>query len=294
VVQVFGSAHEGQARFERVLGLCTDSGAQLPPELLSRYGIVVVPLTVTVDGVDHREGVDLDADAFYDRFARGAKPSVQTAAPPPGRFLEAWGDLAAQGATAIVSIHTGSEVSSTIDAARIAAEMAPVPVHLVDSHTASFAVGCCTWEAAEAASRGATEDDVVAVAEGIAATVGNVFVVGALELVRAGGRLKEGTNDEGGIPVLSLVEGKVQPIGRAASLDDACDQMAAYVLGLGRGLRVGLSIADRGAAPLWEGLDARLSGRPEVREIVRYRVGPSVGVHSGPGTAGAVAYPAPT
>jgi DegV family protein with EDD domain len=276
-----------------VLGLCTDSGAQLPPELLTRYGIVVVPLTVTVDGVDHLEGVDLDADDFYDRFARGRAPSVQTAAPPPGRFLEAWGDLAAQGATAIVSVHTGSEVSSTIDSARIAGEMAPVPVHLVDTHTASFAVGCCAWEAAEAIARGASAEEAVAAAERTAATVGNVFVVGALELVRAGGRLLGGTGEEGGTPVLSLVDGKVQPVGRATSVDDACDQMAAHILGLGQELRVGLSIADRGAAPLWEALESRLAGRPEVRDLVRYRVGPSVGAHSGPGTAGAVAYPAP-
>lgn len=274
-----------------MLGFCTDSGAQLPPELVSRYGIVVVPLTVTVDGVEHKEGVDLDADGFWDRFARRPAPSVQTAAPPPGRFLEAWGDLAAQGATEIVSIHTGSEVSSTLDAARIAAEMAPVPVNLVDSHTASFAVGCCTWEAAEAAERGATADEAVRIGQEVAASVGNVFVVSALDLVRAGGRLRPDTGDEGGIPVLSLIEGKVQPVGRATSVDEACDQMATYVLKLGEGLRVGLSVADRGAAPLWEALESRLVGSPQVREVVRYRVGPSVGAHSGPGTAGAVAYP---
>ena len=284
-----------------MLGFCTDSGAQLPPELVSRYGIVVVPLTVTLDGVEHKEGVDLGPDDFWDRFARGRPPSVQTAAPPPGRFLEAWGDLAAQGATEIVSVHTGSDVSSTLDAARIAYEMAPVPVHLVDSHTASFSVGCCTWEAAEAARRGASAEEAVRIAETVAATVGNVFIVDALDLFRAGGRLSsESSGSSGssggddGIPVLSLVSGKVKPIGRAASADDACDQMASYVLGLGDGLRVGISIADRGAAPLWEALEARLSSSSLVRELVRYRVGPSIGAHSGPGTAGAVAYPAPS
>jgi DegV family protein with EDD domain len=276
-----------------VLGFCTDSGAQLPPDLLSRHGIAVVPLTVTVDGIDHQEGVDLDADDLYDRFAHGRSPSVQTAAPPPGRFLDAWGDLAARGATEIISIHTGSEVSSTLDAARIAAEMAPVTVHLVDSHTASFAVGCCTWEAAEVAAGGGTVEEAIAVAEKVAASVGNVFVVSALDLVRAGGRLASGTPPAGeGIPVLSLVDGRIHAIGTATSVDDACDQMAGYVLALGHDLRVGLSIADRAAAPLWEGLEARLAGRAEVRELVRYRVGPSVGAHSGPGTAGAVAYPA--
>ena len=274
-----------------MLGFCTDSGAQLPPELVERYGIAVVPLTVSLDGVEHREGVDLGADDFWDRFARPPAPAVHTAAPPPGRFLEAWGDLAARGVTEIVSIHTGSEVSSTLDAARIAAEMAPIPIYLVDSHTASFAVGCCTWEAAEAAARGAPVDEVVRIAEAVAGRVGNVFVVRALDLVRAGGRLQPGTDEEGRIPVLSLVDGKVQPIGQAATLDEACEQMAGYVLGLGQGLRVGLSIADREAAPMWEALEARLAGKPQVRELVRYRVGPSIGAHLGPGTAGAIAYP---
>lgn len=278
-----------------VLGFCTDSGAQLPATLADRYRIAVVPLTVTVDGVDYREGIDLSADDFWDRFARGPAPTVQTAAPPPGRFLEAWGDLAADGATEIVSIHTGSEVSSTLDSARIAAEMAPVPVRLVDSHTASFAVASCTWEAAEAALRGASADEVVAIAEAVAVSVGNVFIVKALDLVRAGGRLKPDTDAEAGegIPVLSLTAGRIQPIGRATSLDDACDQMASYILALGDRLRVGLSIADRGAAPLWEALEARLVTQPAIREIVRYRVGPSMGAHTGPGTAGAIAYPTP-
>jgi len=265
----------------------------MPPELVERYGIAIVPLTVSLDGVEHREGVDLGADDFWDRFARSPAPTVHTAAPPPGRFLEAWGDLAARGVTEIVSIHTGSEVSSTLDAARIAGQMAPVPVHLVDSHTASFAVGCCTWEAAEAAARGAPADEVVRLAEAVAGRVGNVFVVRALDLVRAGGRLQPGTDEAGGIPVLTLTNGKVQPIGRATTLNDACEQMAAYVLGLGEGLRVGLSIADRAATPMWEALEAQLAGQPQVRELVRYRVGPSIGAHMGPGAAGAIAYSTP-
>jgi len=280
-----------------MIGFCTDSGAQLPPDLQERYHVAVVPLSVTVDGDERVEGVDLDADEFYrlleDAVRDGRTASVQTAAPAPGRFLQAWTELAEQGVTDIVSIHTGSEVSATFDSARIAADLVPdgVTLHLVDSHTGSFAVGCCLWEAAEAHERGAGLDEILTIAAGVASTVGNVFVVGALDLVRAGGRLAEGAAEGDGIPVLSLVSGRIGPIGRASTLDEATDSMAAYVLSLGEGLRVGLSIADAAAAPLWEKLQARLDGEPQVREIVRYRVGPSVGAHSGPGTAGACAYP---
>ena len=74
-----------------MIGLVTDSNAQLPDELVARYGVEVVPLTVTVDGVDHLEGVDLDADAFYAAFdaAEGPAPQVATSQPSPGRFAVA-------------------------------------------------------------------------------------------------------------------------------------------------------------------------------------------------------------
>src|SRR5437763_13393835 len=96
---------------------------------------------------------------------------------------------AAQGATEILSVHIGSSVSGTINSARLAAQVSPVPVRIVDSGTASFAITLCLWEAAEAIAAGAPIDEAAVAAERVGATVGNVFVVGALDLARAGGRM---------------------------------------------------------------------------------------------------------
>jgi DegV family protein with EDD domain len=276
-----------------VIGLCTDSNAQLPAELVERYGVEVVPLTVTLDGDDFLEGVDLDADGFYARFEQGVT-QVATAAPSPGRFALAYEALVGRGATEIVSIHIGSSVSSTLDAARVASRGAGVPVRLIDTGTASFGVACCVWEAAEALAKGADAQEAASVAEAVAARTGNVFVVGALELARSGGRLtgSSGSPSDGttAIPVLTLAEGRMVPVGEVATLDDAARVMAAIVLDAGTGLRVGLGIADAGAAPLWHALEAPLLDAPEVLDVVRYRIGPSVGAHTGPGSAGAIYY----
>ncbi|MGH9243122.1 MAG: DegV family protein [Acidimicrobiales bacterium] len=273
------------------VGLVTDSNAQLPPELVGRYGIEVVPLTVVVDGTPYLEGVELDADAFYARFAAGV-PSVSTAHPSPGQFATAFAAQAARGADEVLAVLIGSNVSGTVNAARLAADAAPVPVRIVDSGTASFGIACCVWEAGEALATGADVDQAAAVAETVAATVGNVFTVGALELARAGGRLVEEVGTGSGIPVLSLVEGTMRQAGEARDVDDAVDLMAGYVRGHGTGLRVAVGVADAAAGPLGQALETRLSGAPQIRDLVRYRVGPSVGVHTGPGTAGAFCYPA--
>ncbi len=276
----------------RLIGIVTDSNSQIPPELAATLGIVVVPLTVTVDGVAYLEGVDLDADDFYARFQSGP-PVVSTAQPSPGAFAAAYQSLADGGATAIVSVHIGAAISGTVNSARLAAQAAPVPVRIVDTGTASFAVAFCAWEAAEAASAGATVDEVVAAAERVSAGVGSVFVVGVLDLARAGGRLAAGADDAGepAIPVLTLAGGAMRTVGHAADLDEAARIMAQHVRAGGTSLRVGISVADAGTLPLVEALEVLLRDAPEVRELIRYRVGPSVGAHTGPGTAGAMFYP---
>ena len=274
-----------------MIGLVTDSNAMLPCELVERYGVEVVPLSVTVDGVAHLEGIDLDADDFYARFASGT-PQVSTSQPSPGHFAAAYQAVVDRGAGEILSVHIGSNVSGTVNSARLAASGAPVPVRVVDTGTASFAVACCVWEAGQALAAGATIEEAATAAEAVGATVGNVFVVGALDLARAGGRLAAGAAEpDGGIPVLSLSEGVMRAVGRVGDLDGAAAAMAAHMRSSGTSLRVGVGVADTGALPMVEALEEQLAGAPEVRELVRYRIGPSVGAHTGPGTVGAMYYP---
>jgi len=275
------------------IGIVTDSNAQLPPGLVDRYGVEIVPLTVTVDGREYLEGVDLDADGFYARF-QTARPAVSTAQPSPGQFAAAYEAVAARGATEILSVHIGSSVSGTVNSARLATRVAPVPVRIVDTGTASFAVSLCLWEGAEAVAAGATLEEAALAAERVSATVGNVFVVGALDVARAGGRLSGVVSAEAAtLPVLTLSGGVMQQVDRVVDVEAAADAMARFVLAAGPSLRVGVGLSDSGTAPLVVALEDRLRAAPQVRELVRYRIGPSVGAHTGPGTVGAMFAPAP-
>lgn len=277
-----------------MIALVTDSNAQVPPSLVERFGITVVPLPVTVDGVEYLEGVDIDADEFYRRFDAGT-PTVATAQPSPGQFAAAYDRVARAGADAILSVHIGSAVSGTINSARLAPS--PVPVRIVDTGTASFAIALCAWAAAEALAAGADIDRAAHVAEATAADVGNVFVVRALDQARAGGRLAAATPaatpaaEPTAIPVLSMEGGSMRVVGQAADLGHVADLMAAHVRAAGHALRVGIGVADAAVAHMWDEVERRLAGAPEVREVVRYRVGPSVGAHTGPGTVGVMYAP---
>ena len=273
-----------------MIGLVTDSSSQLPADLRTRFGVQVVPLTIVVDGEDRTEGVDLTDDEFYARLAAGAE--VSTAAPSPGRVLAAAYEAAAEaGATEILSIHIGSNTSATVNSVNIAVGASPLPVTVIDTGTASFPVSCCVWAAGLVLERGGAIGEAAAAARSVAASVDNVFVVGALDLARRGGRLASGADQGDGVPVLALHGGTMEVVERVFDSDAAIDAMAGYLRDRAGGHAQRAGVGHAGAPEIADGLAAALATLTDVTEVVRYTVGPSVGAHTGLGTAGCVFFP---
>ena len=270
-----------------MIGLVTDSNAQLPGDLRERYQVAVVPLTVVIDDHPYQEGVDITAAAFYERLAAGA--SVSTAAPSPGAVLTEYEQLVAAGATEILSIHIGSNTSATVNAVTVAAGSSPVPVEIVD--TASFAVACCVWAAGEVLAAGGDLTHAADVARRVADQVGNVFIVGALDLAGSGGRLAPEATAGEGLPVLALAEGQMQAVGRVHDVESAVEAMTDYFVEVAAGTPQRVGVGDALTPDLAGEYAARLADRPEVAELVRYEIGPSVGAHTGAGTVGACFFP---
>jgi DegV family protein with EDD domain len=271
-----------------MIGLCTDSNAQLPAELVQRYDVEVVPLIVVVDGVEHGEGPEFGADRFFELLDREPPPTVTTAAPSPGAFVAAYERLVAAGADEILSVHVGSAISGTFNAARLAAGGASVPVRLVDTGVASFAVGCSVWAAGDAIAAGGTLEAAAAAAASVAARCGNVFVVDDLRSARQGGRL--GSSVRSSLTVLTMEGGRMEATASFEDVEGAAAAMAARIVdeGGGRRLRIGIGHSDAASDTVASALAVLLAEDPVEHDLVRYRVGPSVAAHTGGGTAGAV------
>ena len=88
------------------------------------------------------------------------------------------------GAEAIVSVHVGADVSGTVNAARLAAELVDIPVFVVDSGTASFGVTACLWRAADVLAAGGTAPEAAAAAGAVAPAIGTSFILQGLEFAR--------------------------------------------------------------------------------------------------------------
>jgi fatty acid-binding protein DegV len=152
-------------------------------------------------------------------------------------------------------------------------------------------VACCVWAAGEVLAAGGDLTHAAGVARRVADQVGNVFIVGALDLARRGGRLAADATAGEGLPVLALAEGQMKAVGRVHDVESAVDAMTAYVVDGAGGAPQRVGVGDALTPELAGEYAARLADRPEVAELVRYEIGPSVGAHTGAGTVGACFFP---
>jgi DegV family protein with EDD domain len=256
--------------------------------------MIVVPMRVVLDGSEYREFEDLDSRTFYDALASGVP--VSTSQPPPGAFVDAYEAARRNGARRALSIHIGSNLSGTVNSARIAAGLARIPVDVIDTGQASFIEGLCVLEAAEALENGAAVESIREVVAATSRVAGNVFIVGGLRLLEQGGRLAPNAETPPGVPVLALVEGAVRPVGSAASAGEALDAMLSHLDEAiarqpDKSMRVG--VGNGCADELARELEARVRERGPDLEVIPYEIGPAVGAHTGAGCTGLVYLPRP-
>ncbi len=272
-----------------MITIVTDSTSQLPPSLRTRYDVRIVPVTIVVDGIPLREGIDISAEEFYERLAAGAVTS--TAAPAPGEVLSEYQAAAEQGATQILSIHAGANSSDIIEAVYRAAPMSPIPVEVVDTGTISFPVACCVWSAGEVLADGGNLAAAVDAARRTATSLGYVFVVGARALGAGSSRTDRRAAGRDSTAIMASEHGELLQVGTVYDVDATLDVMTDYAErhAAGGPLRVG--VGDAGSTDLAEAFAARLRALSCVAELVHYRIGPSVGARTGPDTVGACFFP---
>src|SRR4051794_27320768 len=67
-----------------MIKIISDSSADLPKELIEKYDITLVPLTVTIEGTDYLEKVDLTPQEFFTKmFSTEELPKTSRRPPSP-------------------------------------------------------------------------------------------------------------------------------------------------------------------------------------------------------------------
>jgi DegV family protein with EDD domain len=279
------------------VAVVTDSTAYLPPDLVARYGIEVVPLYVVLAGRSGREGSDVtSAEVARALAARGGQ--VTTSRPTPGDFVAVYRRLLDGGADRLVSVHLSGELSGTWDAARVAASQ--VGEHLVtvlDSRSAAMGTGFAVLAAARAAEHGGSAEEVAALARQAAADTRTFFVVDTLEHLRRGGRIGSAAALLGSAlamkPVLHVTDGQVVALEKVRTSTRALNRLVQRAAEVAGERPVAVAVHHLAAPERAQKLADQLSAQlPRVTELFVSELGAAVGAHVGPGAVGVVVAPA--
>lgn len=267
--------------------IVTDSACDLPQSVADELAIEIVPLTIRIDGNEYVDRKDLTVEEFWSKCA--ASPTLpETAAPAPGQFEHTYRQLAADGASSVVTISLSGALSATMQSAELAGRSVAdlIPVTVIDSRSVTLGQGAIVASCARLAADGATHDEVTAHAHDLA---GRTHVWGALDTLdnlKKGGRI-------GGAkallasalaikPIIEVRDGKVEQGGKQRTRSKALAflvEKVAAVDGLDS-----LFVLQADCRDVDQFVDML---RPHVDgEIVVGDIGPVVGSHAGRGTIG--------
>lgn len=168
--------------------LVTDSSADLPKEILNRYNISVVPLTVNIDGREYLEGVDLLPQEFCEKMLHSTE-LPKTSQPSPEAFKDCFKALLGEGPILCLTISSG--LSGTYQSACIGRDMVDADVTVFDTLAGSLAHGLQLIEAERLAEEGCSIEDIVQFLEEYRKRSNILILLDTLENIVKGGRLSK-------------------------------------------------------------------------------------------------------
>ncbi|MGD7045362.1 DegV family protein [Jeotgalibacillus proteolyticus] len=199
--------------------IVTDSTVDLKEEIVKKYNITIVPLTLSIDGRSYVDRVEITPQEFLSKM-RVSKELPKSSQPSAGAFKEMYDELGSDGSS-IISIHMTGNMSGTVRSALTAKDLTEADVSVVDSRFISKALSFQVVEAAKMAQEGASKSEIMDRVSQIRDSTHLFVVVDTLENLVKGGRIGKGRAMIGSLlnikPIASLANGEYTPVSKARS-----------------------------------------------------------------------------
>ena len=176
---------------KRPVALVTDSGCDLPRDVLDHHQIHMVPLLLNFGDNPYLDKTTISPDRFYTMLDEG-REFPKTAQPNVRTFEDMYARLAAH-YDSIISIHLSGKLSGTFSSALAAAERVSrttgKKITVIDSKTLSGALGLVVLRVARGIEGGATHDEAAAEADRVLLRSRILVGVRTLKYMVRGGRV---------------------------------------------------------------------------------------------------------
>ncbi|MFH1981015.1 MAG: DegV family protein [Pseudomonadota bacterium] len=268
--------------------IVTDSTADLPEEIVKKYGIRVMPVNVILDGKTHKDGVDITRADFYAKFY-----NYQSMSTEPIRYEDYALEFLQmiQAYDEMIIIHCSGHLSDTVNVAKRVNEEfgahSNCRVQVIDSRLCSMSMGMVIIAAAQASAKGCSFEEVLAVIEKTKDRLGNYMAVPTLKYLRKGKKI-------GGFKALFGLALGVKPVlafddGRLVVNTKLFGKQKNMILSMMDTIKadvgahpITLSIIYSGDESLVKNLKDVFSSTFDCRDVYIARFGPAISINTGP------------
>ncbi|CAI6066268.1 Protein DegV [Paenibacillus sp. JJ-100] len=282
------------------VAIVTDSTADIPEDIIRKYGIHVVPLRLLFGEETYADGIDLTSEQFYDKLRQSAVLPT-TSQPSPTDFMNVYQSLLEEEPDrSIISIHLSSGMSGTYQSAMLGKSLLErdSDITVIDSKSASYGYGLMVVHAAELAEQGKSAVEIAVAVEAMQNSRKLFFLVDSLEYLQKGGRIGKASAILGTLlnikPILSIdEEGIIYAVEKVRGHKKAMARIVELFQKDLAGKRVNLAVGHTADLASAEACAEQLKGHFTLNEVIYTNIGAVIGSHVGPGVIAIFMWPVP-
>jgi DegV family protein with EDD domain len=263
----------------------TDSTSDIPQNIARELGIRVVPIYVRFGDKTYRDGIDIQANEFFDMLALSTVHPA-TSQPNPEDFVSVYKEYCSV-ADGIVSIHISSRISGTYNSAILAKKTLEscCPIEVIDSRFNSAGLGIIVMAAARIAQSGASFAEIVSEVINAIKQVRMFGMFETMKYLARSGRVNKTIAIASDIlhvmPLLTFRDGEIVRAGLVRTINKGMERICDFVKG---NLPIKeLTIVHSAVLEQANRLKRDLSEFIEEEKISIAGLGAGLGVHGGPG-----------
>ena len=276
------------------LQIICDSLADIPKNIIEKYNIEVIPLTIRIGEIDYKDGVDITNAEFYKKL-KETNNAPKTSQATYGQFEEIFKKYIDEGKK-ILYISGSSKVTGTYQSAMMAKNELGGDITLFDSLNLSYGCGVQVVRACELNEKGCSLEEILEELEKMRDNVHVFFAVDTLEYLKKGGRISSTKAAVGTMlnikPIIEVTNGELDNVAQVRGKKHVIEKLLELVKSkcdgdfTNRNIAIGegSNIADLNK------LEEAVKKKFGINDMTKIEIGPTIGSHAGPGTIGICLY----
>lgn len=277
------------------IAIITDSCADVPEDLRKRYNIFVLPMVISCQDGEYKDGINIQAEDVYKRL----KTELPKTSTPTGEDIEnLLNELKEKGYDKAVAIMLSGGLSGTVNHVRLAVEESDLEVYVIDSLSASIGNGAIVLQAAIWLAAGMSYNVLCEQVKKLCNTTKVFFSIDTLEYLQKGGRIGKATALVGTAlsikPILSFdEEGEIYTPAKVRGHKLVEKKLLSLVEEQinspeNAGKRYNIVVADGGALEAGEELEHKMKTLfPDYQQLFKAKIGAALSTYLGDGLLGA-------